>query len=51
MSGGGYRETESGLDASILRSHDKSGKDREVGGNIRRKEHAKPKEGKKEKKS
>lgn len=32
MSGGGYRETEPGLDASILWSHDKSGKDKEVEG-------------------
>lgn len=32
MSGGGYRETEPGLDASILWSHDKSGKDKDVEG-------------------
>lgn len=29
---GGYRETESGLDASFLWSHDKSGKDKGRGG-------------------
>lgn len=29
---GGYRETESGLDASFMWSHDKSGKDKGRGG-------------------
>lgn len=32
---GGYRETESGLDASFLWSHDKSGKDKGRGGKLR----------------
>lgn len=38
MSEGGYRETESGLDASFLWAHDKSEKDgeRERGGGVNR---------------